>query len=213
MKYSLQEQLNRACLTIEGALYNKHILKELAKFGYTEARIREGKALCERVRLLLSAQSDGRGGQKDRTQAFREAQEAIQEQYSYHRATAQLALRHERSWWDTLQLTAPTKKTVAEWLGQVQSFYQNITRVAPQMRKHGVTLEELQQTSEMIAAAIDLRVQQASKRSEAQSATQKRKAAMAELTAWLQDFRYIAKYALKDDPQQLEALGMTAKVA
>ena len=213
MKNSLQEQLNRACLAIEGTIYNKSILKKLEKFGYNEARLQQGKALCERVRMLETAKTDGLGGQKDRTLAFQEAREAIQERYIYHLAVAKLALRNERSWWDTLQLTGRRKTNVAEWLGQVQSFYQNITRVASQMRKRGVTLEELQQTAEMVAAAADLRVQQASKRSEAQSATQQRRAAMDELTAWMQDFRYITKYALKDNPQQLEALGMMVRVA
>ena len=213
MKNSLQEQLNRVCLGIDGALYNKPILKKLEKFGYNETQLWQGKALCERVRMLETAKTDGLGGQKDRTQAFQEAREAIQERYSYHIAVAKLALRNERSWWDTLQLTGKRKTNVAEWLGQMQSFYQNITRVAPQMRKQGVTTEELQQTAEMVAAATDLRVQQASKRSETQSATQQRRAAMDELTAWMQDFRYLAKYALKDDPQQLEALGMMARVA
>ena len=212
MKNSLQEQLNRACLAIEGTIYNKSILKKLEKFGYHEARLREGKALCERVQLLETAKADGLGGQKDRTRAFQEAREAIQERYLYHVAVAKLALRHERSWWDTLQLTGRRKTNVAEWLGQVQSFYQNIVRVTPQMKKRGVTPEELQQTAEMVAAASALRVQQASKRSETQSATQQRREAMAELTAWMQDFRYIAKYALKDAPQQLEALGMLTRV-
>ena len=213
MKSSLQERINRACLAIDGALYNKPILKKLEKFGYSETRIRQGKTLCEQVRMLQTARTDGLGGQKSYTQAFREARKAIQERYSYHRAIAKLALRHEQSWWDTLHLTRRPKASVAEWLEQMQSFYQNITRVAPQMSKQGVTLEELQQAAEMVATATDLRVQQASKRSEAQSASQKRRAAMAELNAWMQDFRYIAKYALKDDPQQLEALGMIARVA
>lgn len=213
MKHSLQAQLDRACLAIDGTLYNKSILKKLEKFGYTEARMREGKALCERVTLLSAEQTDGRGGQKAVTQSFQEIRTVLKEQYAYHRAVAKLALRNEPHWWDTLHLGKQRNLTVAEWMRQVQSFYQNITRVAPQMRKQGVPPEELQQAAEMVAAAADLRLQQASQRSVAQSATQKRQAAMAALNTWMQDFRYIAKYALKDDPQQLEALGMVVKVS
>ena len=44
-------------------------------------------------------------------------------------------------------------------------------------------------------------------KSERQQATQQRKAAVKALQKWMSDFLYIARHALKDDKQQLEALG------
>jgi hypothetical protein len=57
----------------------------------------------------------------------------------------------------------------------------------------------------------NLHIKQLSEKSAAQQATQKRDEAFDELCDWYSDFRGIARIALYDDPQLLEALGIVKK--
>jgi hypothetical protein len=51
---------------------------------------------------------------------------------------------------------------------------------------------------------------QEQEKGEAQAATQERDAAIEALDDWLADFRVVARIALEDDPQLMEALHMGA---
>lgn len=125
--------------------------------------------------------------------------------YTYHREVARLALREDHSMWDTLQLKGPRKKAIPQWLAQVQAFYNNIGRVAAQMEHRGVTEAELMQTKEMVEASAAIRIRQAYNKSKKESAVEQKKKLLHELQEWIRIYDYIAKVALKDNAQQLEA--------
>lgn len=208
MKQSLKEQLERTRLIVEGVKQNSEIKKKMARVGFTDDDLQRGTNLRKSVSENKTRQGKGLGAQKAATQSFKQQREEINEEYLYHLSVAKIALRNDSTLWDVLQLNGRRETTVAGWFSQVQDFYDNIDTVAAAMKKHGVTAAELNQNREKIAAAAQLRVAQAQKKGEAQSATQERKRALAELKQWEQDFRYLAKFALKDNPQQLEALGI-----
>jgi len=63
----------------------------------------------------------------------------------------------------------------------------------------------------MIAAISDLRHQRMQEKGEAEEATSSRNASIKALKVWMNDFRYVARMALRDNPQLLEALGMVVK--
>lgn len=207
-KRSLKEQLQRVHLLAEGVKQNAEIKKKLAKVGFTNDDIQRGIDLIQAVEDCKTRQNMGRGAQKAITQSFSEQQAEINEQYLYHLSVAKIALRNDLSLWDVLQLNGRRETTVAGWFNQVRAFYDNIALASAAMKKHGVSAAELTQTRQMLEVAVQLRVDQAQKKSETQSATQERQRLLAELQRWESDLRYLAKFALKDDPQQLEALGI-----
>ena len=207
-KQSLQEQLERSRLLAEGVKQNPEIKNKLAKVGFTDADIQRGVDLLQAVVDCKTQQSMGIGAQKAVTQSFKEHQAEINQQYLYHLGIAKIALRNDLSLWDVLQLKGRRKTTMAGWFSQVQAFYGNIALATAAMKKHGVTADELTQVRQKLTAAAQLRVTQAQKKGESQSATQQHQRSLSELQQWERDLRYLAKFALKDDPQQLEALGI-----
>ncbi len=207
-KNTIDNSLEKARIAIEGALGQPEMLKKMAKHGYDLKKIMEGKALHDQVKLFATAKSEGIGGQKKSTRDFARIREDIDEKYAYHLEVARLALREDSSLWDMLQLKGVRKRTVAGWLQQVQAFYGNIHRVMEAMNFRGVSQEELAQVQAMVEAAATLRIRQASKKGESQSATAQKKKMKAALDLWMKDFFYIARFVAKDDMQQLEALGM-----
>ena len=207
-KYTIDNSLERARIAIEGVLSQPEMLKKMAKHGYDLKKIKEGKALHNQVKLLDTAKSEGMGGQKKSTQDFARVREEIDTAYVYHREIARLALRDDLTLWDMLQLKGARKKTIAAWLQQVQAFYGNIHRVMEAMNFRGVSQEELEQVQAMVEAAATLRIRQASKKGEAQSAAEQKKKIKKELDLWMRDFLYIARFVAKEDMQQLETLGL-----
>lgn len=204
----IDNELERIRLAIEGIQKHPALLKKVAKHGYDLKEIRKGQALLEQVKLCDTVKSDNIGGQKKATEDFTQIRQAINQQYEYHLNVARLALRDDRSLWDTLQLKGARKQNIGLWFKQLHAFYGNIHRVAEAMSFRGVSREELGQVQAMVEAAAALRVQQAYNRSEAQSATEQKKKLKRELDLWMRDFIYIARFVTKDNAQQLESLGL-----
>ena len=205
---SLPEQIERIRLLTEGVKQNPDIKEKLAQVGFTEENIQQGSDLLQRVIAYNTRQKLGHGAQKAITRSFREQQAEVNEQYLYHLSIAKIALRNDLSLWDVLQLNGRRETTVAGWFNQVRAFYANIALASAVMKRHGVSAQELTQTRQKLEAAAQLRIAQAQKKSETQTATQQRQELFSLLQQWESDLRYLAKYALKDSPQQLEALGI-----
>jgi hypothetical protein len=93
-------------------------------------------------------------------------------------------------------------------------FYSNIldTPVAvDRMNEFGYTAEQLQNEWTQIKTLEDLYRQKLTEKGEAQQSTVEKDQLLDELYDWYSDFRAVARIALYDAPQLLEALGITAK--
>ena len=211
MKTKIEDQLDEVQLAIDGALANPKIRTKLEKFGYTQKVLKEGKGYIEKVNILSTLQDESYGIQKNATKQLLAARQEAHTLYMRHLSIVRIALSQQIELWDVLKLEGARKKNFSGWLGQVNAFYGNISRVQEVIEKHGITQAEIAQVQEMIKAISQFRVEQLNGKSEKEQATKKRKAALKSLQGWMRDFLYIARHALKDDPQQLEALGQVVK--
>jgi hypothetical protein len=207
MKGAIEEQLEEARLAVEGALANPAILRRLEHFGYSQKEIKEGRVLINKVELLSTEQDDGQGTQKDATKQLYAARKELHTIYVRHLSFTRLALPEKNKLWDVLKLHGSRKERFAGWIKQVKAFYNNIHRVQPVLEQHGITAEEIAQAKTMVAAIGSFRVQQKGGKRDKQKATKQRQAALKALQVWMHDFLYIARHALKDDKEQMEALG------
>lgn len=205
-KFSLEAKLERARIAIEGALNHPGALNKLANYGYDAKKLYEGKALCEQINMLCHIQNEGQGEQKGVSSDFAQACQEINTLYRYHLNIAKISLQNDRNLWDVLQLQGPRNKSIPGWLSQVKAFYYNIHRVTTQMKQRGVTEEELMQVKTMIEAAICIR--KAFNKAEREATTENTQALEKKLDAWMNDYFSTAKSTLKDNKQQMEALGI-----
>jgi hypothetical protein len=79
------------------------------------------------------------------------------------------------------------------------------------LRCFGVTSEQLKEEWQQVQQVEDAHSLQLKGKSEAQQATLDRDKAFDDLCNWYSDFRAIARIALYDKPQLLEALGIIKK--
>ncbi len=70
---------------------------------------------------------------------------------------------------------------------------------------------ELSQNQASVEALIAMRNRRMQKKGEAEEATRLRNESMKALHLWMKEFRSIARIALQDSPQLLEALGIIVK--
>jgi hypothetical protein len=203
----IDDQLREVHMAIEGALQNPAILHKLAKFGYNQKVLLEGAALVKEVKRLRKWQAEGFGIQKTATQQFRAARQEVHTLYMRHLNIVRIDLNPQSEHGDVLQLKGPRKQSLSGWLAQVSAFYDNIALVQEILDAHNITAEEIAQIQAMIAAIDAHKVRQSHGKSEKQQASEQSQKALKALQKWRRDFLYIARYALQDDKQQLEALG------
>jgi hypothetical protein len=199
---------------ISGALNNLEILKKLAAFNYTAERINGGKALLEKVNQLMIAQVKKYGKQYAATDAQEKFLESAYSSYMVTVKTARIAFKKHLDILAGLGITGKRSRSLSGWLRRAKILYTNLFEMPDaldMMINFGYTAERLQKELQDIEEVEKLHIEQLSGKSEAQQATQQRDEAFDELCDWYSDFRGVARIALYDDPQLLEALGIVKK--
>ncbi len=201
--------LNRARVAITNARGSSDILAALRAFGYDEARLQTGADLLAAAEALQIAQVRQYGAQYQTTAALRKARQAAVAQYTIHRTLARLVFKGDTEPYKALLLHEKRQRNLSDWLRQAETFYTNALADAgtlATLARYNLTLTDLQAAQATVQGVADLYGERERIRSEAQKATRERDAALEALRAWLSELRVVARIALADDAQMLEAL-------
>lgn len=210
---SFSEFFAGATLVLDNAQTHPEIADALATVGYDAETLQEGQALLETARDLYDAQIREYGEQHAATQAFIDASKQADKIYSAHRRLAKLAFKNDPQRQTDLHLNERKPQTFTPWYNQARHFYTALLSDADAqsaMSRFNVTLESIQAGANQVEQALSLKEQQEQEKGEAQQATKDRDEAIRALDEWLSDFRVVARIALADSPQLLEALNLGA---
>lgn len=189
------------------------IAAALEAFGYDATVLQEGQALLDTARSLYDAQIKEYGEQYAATQAFETACLQADKAYTAHRRLASIAFKADVQRRADLHLNDRKPNAYAPWYEQARHFYTALladTEAQTQLAKFKVTPEALQATLAQVEQTSTLKSAQEKEKGEAQNKTKQRDAAIAALEDWLADFKVVARVALQDTPQLLEALDLGA---
>jgi len=203
--------LQRVRLGIDNGQRAQEIADALAVYGFDAARMAEGAALLATAEDLQAVQKREYSEQYVATSALNNAFATADKVFSTHRKLAKLALRDEPEVQTRLMLNQHKKQALDPWLGQAGVFYKNILaepELLAAMGKYNITAQILQEGQAAVVNVANLNADQEKEKSEAQKATQTRNEALDALDEWYVEFRTVARIALEDDPQRLEALGL-----
>lgn len=209
LKSPLYIRLQVYRLSLSNALNFQPLKKPLATFSFDRPKLMQGQNRLEKVLALESTKDDTYGAQKAATDTVTAEREAVRKQFGEHRQLAQLAFKGDRDTETQLKLNVRIKKDFSGWLTQATAFYDKISEHQEGIARYGVTAEVLQQTQTRLQALVALYHQQTQRKAEAQNNTEQRNQAIKELDAWMREFYQVAKIALKDEPQLLEAIGIS----
>ncbi|MGD1889512.1 MAG: hypothetical protein ACFB15_02745 [Cyclobacteriaceae bacterium] len=205
---TIQEQFAEARVAITNTLANDEIQKRMSSFGFNQKRMQEGNSLLEKFRLLDTAQEDQYGAYYDSTDAFYEELAQVKTRYRKHRKLALIAYDGNRSMLLKLKLKDDTS-SITGFIDRAEAFYGTLVKDSSVIATYGVSPEEIEQMYAMVQALVDARSRQIAHKGKAQHGTQQRNQALSELKAWMNDFRYAARFALRDEPQLLESVGIS----
>jgi len=209
--FSIDTLLSDAQLAIDNALNNPTILGYLADFGYTSAKIQQGKKLYDVAAAAQLTQQKEAGEQVSATTEVNDAWETAKKTYSRMIKIARVAFKRNSGVAVQLDLNGNRKKSLSGWLAQANQFYQNALgdkAILAELKEFGTTEQKLKAGLAELAVIEQANLVQEKEKGEAQAATQTRDKALDELQDWLSDYLAIAKVALEEDPQLLEGLGV-----
>lgn len=211
MRYSsLPKQLASAQTAIYNAMEHDEIQKKLNQYGFTSKRMQEGNGLLNHA-ILLHHEKNDRYGEKQELSSQLDAQaKATKKRFKDHVDTVKLAFRHEPATLAKFKVNRiATKKD--EWQLQANYFYSKAVMYADVLESYQLSQSELTQNQASVEALMAIRNRRMQKKGEAEEATRNRDLSMQALHVWMKEFRSIARIALKDSPQLLEALGIQVK--
>lgn len=201
-------------VAFENAQAQSAISATLAEFGYDATTIASGQA-------LLTAATDAYNLNKtedDETTAayaaFTNKKDEVAATYSLHRKKAKVLFRKDALTADKLMITGSLSQTYIKWLENVKKFYAVATvdtAIQTKLATLKVSAEDLTAANTAVTELESARATYLREKGESQDATKAKDAAMSQLEDWMVEFYAVARIALEDNPQLLEALGLLVR--
>jgi hypothetical protein len=210
--------MKRKIQTIEdgilGVQNNPEIQTRMSVYGYTPERITEGKNLLDAVKSRKALQVAEYGNQYIATSELGKLFAASYGQYMVTLKVARVALKTQPEMLTKFKATGDRNRSLSGWLGDAGIFYTNLLatpEALAALSMFGITEERLRREQDAVSEVANLHRRQLGEKGEAQQSTKDRDQLIDQLCDWYSDFRAIARIALYDKPQLLEALGIVKK--
>ncbi|MDR2470455.1 MAG: hypothetical protein LBD27_08300 [Tannerella sp.] len=211
---TIASKLHRMEDGILGVKNNPEIQGRMNRYGYTPDRIAEGEALLNEAKELVADHAGKYGHKYVATDELDKTRKASYSDYMVTLKVLRVAFRQQPEQLMKFNAVGRRRRSLSGWLNDARVLYTNLlnnSEALTEMEKYGYTVERLeveQQQVEKVAAFHNKRL---GDMGEAQQMTQDRDQAIDAAYDWFSDFRAIARIALYDRPQWIEALGIVKK--
>ena len=199
---------------LENVNSQDQIAQALIKLGYEKPIIDVGRELLNET---LKKYQLNQAENAERSMAFDQFKAfwiEMDKQYTYDRKRAKVIFRNEPGILQKLALVGSPPSSFEKWIQSVKIFYTELSNDKDlQQRVQRLKLSEEgiikgKKNSEELEKA---RGNYMKEKGEAQDATQKKEEAFSKINEWMGEFYAVARIALEDNPQLLEALNKTVK--
>ena len=208
---TISEKLADAHRAINNGLNDPEIAAALEPYGYDATKLGDGIVLWEAADALFHRQELKYGDQFAATDALDAARNIAEADYNVHLAVARVVFRDDHSAEHKLRLRGRRKKALDDWMAQSMGFYLNALAEQPildRLADFGIAQTDLEAARDKVIAIYPADAFQEDRKGGAQQSTKNRDKAIDALEEWMEDYLDIARIALIDQPQLLEALGI-----
>ncbi|WPP50820.1 hypothetical protein [Catalinimonas niigatensis] len=197
-------------LCLRNAAEHPEIQKKLNQHGFNQKRLLDGMALLDTSKALHSEKSKKYGEKMELAKQIKANRLLALQTFEDHVTIVRFVFRKMP---DALARFNVERidKGIQSWTMQASYFYQEAKLHEEMLAQHGLSGAEMDQAMAMIEAVSTVRSQRMLRKGEAEEATRNRDQSVKALKAWMKDFRAIARVALSESPQMLEALGIVVK--
>lgn len=189
---------------------NEQISVLISAFGYNEETMEEGLALWQLARDAFDKQYIEKDETVEAYQLFKQKKEEVNLQYSNHRKMAKSHFKTDEVIQEQLAIDTRLPTKYVDWVEKVVKFYQtaiNNSAIQNGLATMGISIDILQLMLSDVESLSVLKADYVREKSESQEATASKVQALEDIDEWMSKFYVIAKVALKEHPQLLEALG------
>jgi len=207
--YNITQTLDEADLIIRNVRRSEQIQKKLTIYGFPPKRINEGEKLLKVTLRLKAMMDDQQEARYETSQAWLADLHSAKATYQGYVNLARTVYRDQPTVLRKLKVDRPTPKSQQLFIEQAIHFYSKVSTYKEAIeQRYGLSTEVWSQALAEVEALSTSRSERLHLRAQAQQATEQRNRSLIELHAWVKELKYIAKVALKEEPQLLEALGM-----
>lgn len=186
----------------------------MAEYGYDATRIAEGVALLVKARAAYDANKREDDETLDAKKQLDDAIDLLGKTYRLHRKKARVVYINDPLTLSLLEIDKDVPEAYLTWLETVRKFY-TITSsneaVQQKLVRLKIAVSELTDGLTKVEEIEQLRAVYLREVGESQDATKAKDKAMAEIAVWMREFYSVARIALADQPQLLEALGIKVR--
>jgi hypothetical protein len=201
-------------VTFENTESQPQIASTMAEYGYDSTKVAEGKALYETTRLAYDSNKTETDEEVAAYAVFASKEDQLAKIYAEHRKKAKVVFRNDTVTANKLEITGSLPLAYVKWLETVRKFY-NISVSNPDIQTNlgrlKITAADLNAAQALIPEVEAARAAYLKEKGESQDATTIKDTAFIKLDDWMSEFYAVAKIAMEDNPQLLEALGKVVK--
>lgn len=214
LKQSEAAILDRSETALTNAKAQPEIASAMEESGYGPDEIAEGEAILKETQTVFTGNRTEDTEASDAYDEFDALKNNIEKQYKVHRKKAKIVFKNDPVTLQKLDIHKPEPDAYISWVDSLETFYGAITaseEIQAQLNRLKLTAEKVQQAAALIPQMKTARTKYLKEKGESEDATKAKDAAFAKLNSWMSDFYAVARIALEDNPQLLEALGITVK--
>jgi hypothetical protein len=201
-------------MALDNAEAQPQIAAAMAELGYDSKTISDGKAMLAETRAVYDLYKT----EDDETSAayavFSNKKIQLDNVFTLHRKKAKVVFNDDPITADRLSISGQLPRTYINWLESAKKFYSvasSDTEIQSKLSRLKISADELKDGNKLITELELARGIYLKEKGESQNATKQKDAAISKLDKWMSEFYAVAKIALEDHPQLLEALGKTIR--
>lgn len=215
MSYNLEESeskfLERVRTALANATTQAEIKAALADYGMNDSKVAEGTNLYNNTKSVWEQNKKEDAESKIASTSYKGKYNTLSSQFKRHRDYTLIFFKKDPDVLVTLGVKGSFPEKYNDFFDKVGQFYNGIKdnpSVQEKMNLIKITSAVVDENLTLHAALLAERSNYDKELSESQDITKSKNAALIVLKEWKEDFDAIAKIALYDKPQLLEALGI-----
>ena len=174
----------------------------------------EGERLLQKAIEMYQGNKSENAGRTLAYENFSSLWDEMESIYSIHRKKSKIIFKNNPGIQKKLLIAKPIPETFESWIQSVNIFYMHLFNdpiLKKKVLRLKITPDEIQEAIGKLEKLEKSRSAYILEKGEAQNATQLKNEAFTNLEKWMSDFFAVAKIALANNPQLLEALGKIVK--
>lgn len=204
------EALELYRVALENTENQSEIAKVMSEFGYGKQALSEGKALLLETRHAFDGKKAGADDKHQAYADFAEKKQELTDLFTLHRKKAKVVFRNDVLTAEKLSIRGTLSGAYVKWLEKIKIFYSESLaseEIQKKLLRLKVTKAELEQGKKLTEKVEAARATYLIEKGESEDATKIKDLAFEKMDDWMSEFYAVAKIALEDHPQLMEALG------